>query len=206
MPIEPPTDADRLRLATDLRRRVQLARRDGWVDYQSTWSTGEVLGVRAVLGDAAAEDQAAPLWAPTLWGVAEAEADAARDYERTRWWLCTVLPLDDSTPVVIDTEPVVPLGWEAIVDALRRDLAELDPELRVEQVKQKFGGLRVYVAAGDPAVAAAVRERITEAESASERTCEQCGRPGRLRTDRPWATTLCDEHAEVADGDEEADQ
>ncbi|AYM40392.1 hypothetical protein DYE20_01470 [[Mycobacterium] chelonae subsp. gwanakae] len=135
--------------------------------------------------------------------MTEAEADAARDYERTRWWLCTVLPLGDSTPVVIDTEPVVPLGWEAIVDALRRDLAVLDPELRVEQMKQKFGGLRVYVAAGDPAVAAAVRERIAEAESASERTCEQCSRPGRLRTDRPWAATLCDEHAAQAGTGEE---
>lgn len=206
MPIESPSDEHRDRLADDLRERAALVRRDGWADYAETWSTGEVLGVRAVLGDAAAEDQAAPLWAPTLWGVAEAEADAARDYGRTRWWLCTVLPLDDSPPVVINTAPVVPLGWEAIVNALRRDLTELDPELRVEQVKQKYGELRVYVAAGDPSVAAAVRDLITEAESASERTCEQCGRPGRLRTDRPWATTLCDEHAEVADGDEEADQ
>lgn len=206
MPIESPSDEHRDRLADDLRERAALVRRDGWADYAETWSTGEVLGVRAVLGDAAAEDQAAPLWAPTLWGVAEAEADAARDYGRTRWWLCTVLPLDDSTPVVIDNAPVVPLGWEAIVDTLRRDLAELDPELRVEQVKQKFGGLRVYVAAGDPSVAAAVRDRIAEAESASSRTCEVCGRPGRLRTDRPWAATLCDEHAESTDGDEEADQ
>ncbi|WP_131721812.1 hypothetical protein [Mycobacteroides abscessus] len=90
MPLHPPTDEDRDRLATDLRERAELVRRDGWELYQSTWSTGQVLGVRAALGNAAADDQAAALWAPTLWGVAEAARDAARDYGRTRWWLSVV--------------------------------------------------------------------------------------------------------------------
>lgn len=204
MPIDPPTDADRCRLVADLRRRVQLVRRDGWEPYERVWSIGEVTGVRAVLGDQGAEDAAVEVWALTLWGVAEAEADAARDYSHTRWWLCTVLPPDPSARIVIDTQPVVPPGWASIVADLRRDLVELDPELRVDQVKAKFGVLRVYVAAGDLSVVAAVRERIAEAETASARTCEECGRPGSLRTDRPWVAMLCDAHAAQAATEMEA--
>lgn len=207
MSIDPPADADRAHLVVDLRRRVQLVLRDGWEPYERVWSTGEVTGVGAVLGDQGAEDAAVEVWAPTLWGVAEAEADGARDFSHTRWWLCTVLPSDRSTAIVIDTRPVVPPGWASIVTALRRDLADLDSELRVDQVKAKFGELRVYVAAGDPSVATAVRDRIAEAETASARTCEACGRPGSLRTDRPWVATLCDAHAaQAATETEEGEQ
>lgn len=90
MPIEPPTDEDRSRLADDLRERAALVLEHGWADYEGVWSTGQVLGVRAVLNEPGAEDVACPLWAPTLWGVTEAEADAARDYAATRWWFSVV--------------------------------------------------------------------------------------------------------------------
>lgn len=90
MPIEPPTDEDRDRRAADLRERAELVLVNGWADYESVWSTGQVLGVRAALGDAAAEDAAAEVWAPTLWGISEADADARNDYGRTRGWFSAV--------------------------------------------------------------------------------------------------------------------
>lgn len=90
-------------------------------------------------------------------------------------------------------------GWAGILTALRDDLKRIDPFLVVRQVKQKFGALEVWVAESDPALADAVRERITAAEEQSARTCERCGKPGRIQR-RPdgWYQALCQQHAAEA--------
>lgn len=84
-----PSSEDRDRRAADLRERAALVRRDGWAPYENVWSSGEVAGVRAVRGEPGALDAAVELWAPTLWGVVGAEADAAAGYEKTRRWFAT---------------------------------------------------------------------------------------------------------------------
>ena len=61
------------------------------------------------------------------------------------------------------------------------------------QVKEKFGELRFYYSGGDEEI----RGMVAMAEYMSVRTCEQCGKPGRLRTIRGWVTTACDEHYKV---------
>lgn len=88
-----PSSEDRDRRAADLRERAAL-RRDGWEPYQSVWSSGEVAGVRAVLGEPGALDTAVELWAPTLWGAGPAEADARTGYRSTRKWFAAVEPND----------------------------------------------------------------------------------------------------------------
>lgn len=85
-----PSVESRDRRATDLLRRAALVARDGWAPYESTWSTGEVAGVRAVLGEPGAVDEAAEMWAPTLWGVGAADADARTGYQVTRKWFAIV--------------------------------------------------------------------------------------------------------------------
>ncbi|UBV20419.1 hypothetical protein H8Z59_24625 [Mycolicibacterium fortuitum] len=82
-------------------------------------------------------------------------------------------------------------GWQPIIDTLAADLAVIDPDLSVNQVKEKFGGLRVYVSA-TPAHHDAVYARIEQAEQDAERTCERCGQPGQLNDDLHWVLTLCD--------------
>lgn len=59
----------------------------------------------------------------------------------------------------------------------------------VEQIKEKFGGLRFYYSGGDDVVDGMVRM----AESWAGRSCEQCGKPGKSRQGG-WIRTLCDEH------------
>ena len=51
-----------------------------------------------------------------------------------------------------------PLGWSAIVDELLRDLAALGCR-QIEQLKSKFGGLRVYLPRGAHPEAEALIER-----------------------------------------------
>lgn len=99
-------------------------------------------------------------------------------------------------------------GWEPLVDELHKLVQEIDPEIRVAQVKEKFGGLRYYYNLSaeydnepdpdnpwDETNAQKIRNLVSRAESASYWFCEVCGKVGHLRTDRFWIKTLCDEHA-----------
>jgi len=61
---------------------------------------------------------------------------------------------------------------------------------RASQVKEKFGTLRFYMTTGSNEM----YNLIDEAEKESAKTCEFCGKPGKLRSGG-WLLTLCDECA-----------
>jgi hypothetical protein len=92
-------------------------------------------------------------------------------------------------------------GWFNIVWRLCEDLEPLVAEaeratgrpFEVLQVKEKFGGLRFYVS--HPHRTDAILQRIEAAELESLRTCEVCGKPGKVRDD--CIRTVCDEHASL---------
>lgn len=60
---------------------------------------------------------------------------------------------------------------------------------KIEQVKEKYGTLRIYYSGGDKFVAGA----IAVAESLSETTCEVCGQKSSINS--LYKKSLCDEHA-----------
>lgn len=68
----------------------------------------------------------------------------------------------------------------------------LVPQVTVEQVKEKFGGLRFYYSGGDDYI----EGLVAMAEYWANDTCEVCGVRGKSRDDLGWITTLCDEHHE----------
>jgi hypothetical protein len=82
-------------------------------------------------------------------------------------------------------------GWLPILEELHLQLLAVDPRYGVAQVKEKFGGLRVYLATPEPDAASLA---IDAAEERALRTCENCGQPGAPR-EGSWIKTLCDEHA-----------
>lgn len=106
-------------------------------------------------------------------------------------------PITDRFPAMFsecfDFSP--PAGWRGIVERLCEKLAER-PNLRVSQVKEKFGGLRVYLHAahdlpeGEPTDWA--NEFVRDAEKEASTTCEQCGATGAKLRGRGWVSTLCD--------------
>lgn len=61
--------------------------------------------------------------------------------------------------------------------------------IRVEQIKEKFGGLRFYYQGGDDHIDG----MVNMAEVWAGHTCETCGNKGKRR-DGGWIRTLCDEH------------
>lgn len=79
-------------------------------------------------------------------------------------------------------------GWEPIIVAACDSL--LDRDVRFDQIKEKFGGLRIYFTASeeDSEFCSGV---VRMAEAMSVATCERCGAAGRIRGGG-WLTCLCD--------------
>lgn len=97
-------------------------------------------------------------------------------------------------------------GWNALIeDALENIGAVMvrypGQRLKVKQIKEKLGGLRLYYELNPkPAtdtIYTDLRRVIEAAEVRSFETCEICGAAGKLRqTDFGWLRVSCDGHAE----------
>lgn len=80
-------------------------------------------------------------------------------------------------------------GWEPIIRKACEALSELKlPHLRFTQVKEKYGTLTIYVNDYQDDVVAI----LNKAEEESARTCEACGKPGKV-AGRSWLKCLCEE-------------
>ena len=102
----------------------------------------------------------------------------------------------------------VAVGWSGIVGTLFTGIDELlnDDQakcFRVEQVKEKFGTLRLYVSfdridsEGVNPNPTALGSLVHAAVAASEVTCYVCGAPGapgEMRNLGAWASVRCDAH------------
>lgn len=93
------------------------------------------------------------------------------------------------------------IGWAGLLgdlfDAVAGHVRDDNGTVRIGQIKEKYGTLRVYWTAF---VASDVDDRIEKlidvAEMRSAIECEICGNPARLRGNR-WVQTLCDLHAKA---------
>jgi hypothetical protein len=86
-------------------------------------------------------------------------------------------------------------GWDELVMMTHHSLRALDPDYKILQIKEKFGGLRYYFHPSDE-VEQDVKDRMWAIEALvgrlSECICEECGGPG--QPDYPskyWIQTLC---------------
>jgi hypothetical protein len=86
-------------------------------------------------------------------------------------------------------------GWRKafgtqLFDELKKALIETNymDKFRFEDIKQKFGMLRIYVNPS-PQEVLNVLEKY---ELLSEHYCEKCGRPAQLTSDGYWLQTICE--------------
>jgi hypothetical protein len=83
------------------------------------------------------------------------------------------------------------------VEQKRLEMVEAEKTVPVvSQVKEKFGTLRFYIDGGTKAH----YNYIHFAENLSAVTCEECGKPGKIRG-QGWYYTACDEHTKEGDLD-----
>jgi Mor family transcriptional regulator len=92
-------------------------------------------------------------------------------------------------------------GWYPILEVLCANIqSHIDwrvkqgkdiAQVEVNQIKEKFGGLRFYYSGGDDEISGMVRM----AEAWADIACEECGAAGKRRSGG-WIRTLCDKHEE----------
>ena len=81
-------------------------------------------------------------------------------------------------------------GWSKLIN----NLYDAKPKrTKVVQVKEKWGTLHFYTSHS----VGWYEDLIIYYDHLSETICEQCGKPGKLRSDRGWVLTLCDECDEI---------
>lgn len=79
-------------------------------------------------------------------------------------------------------------GWMPLVKPLVEEI--LSSGGTIHQVKEKFGGLRVYASCSEE-----LQEKITALCNVCAKTCEECGQPAELSlAASSWWVTLCNKH------------
>jgi len=90
-------------------------------------------------------------------------------------------------------------GWYQLIVDCDAELTGLDPEYRLEQVKEKFGGLRYYFRPSekcDKLTFLKMKDVIYKYEGLARQTCEATGKPGvMMRSIGGWYKTLNPEYA-----------
>lgn len=81
-------------------------------------------------------------------------------------------------------------GWASLIEELFSFMEQRKVDCKIIQVKEKWGGLRVYTDGLDETL----DEKIQELEKRSFTICEVSGAPGKLRNCNGWYRTLSDVH------------
>ena len=91
-------------------------------------------------------------------------------------------------------------GWFTILETLLEQLSNVEEyekvKLKIVQIKQKFGGLRVYVRFNENTpveIIEHVRGLTQMAESMSYKICEYCGTTKNIGRSHGFIVTCCDE-------------
>lgn len=82
-------------------------------------------------------------------------------------------------------------GWKSIVDEAVEKLTAMGST--ITQVKEKFGGLRIYYKPGHPEVRDYCETVVQAAYARAYITCEDCGNTGSQVDVDGWYRTLCPE-------------
>lgn len=87
-------------------------------------------------------------------------------------------------------------GWASLIHEVFDFLANHQQKFRIIQVKEKWGGLRIYYVENryDVAEMETFDNLIRDIENRSLKMCETCGAPGLVRGDS-WYYTSCEQHA-----------
>ncbi len=108
----------------------------------------------------------------------------------------------DGKPREPDCHVWCPVGWQPMVEELCANLCKIVEEknvvFQIEQIKEKFGGLRFYYFYKGDRVDE-IADLIHEAEERSFKICEVTGEDGELRIKGKgygWLKTLSDAEAE----------
>jgi hypothetical protein len=86
-------------------------------------------------------------------------------------------------------------GWYDVISEMLEEINEVFErdnieDLSVFQIKEKFGGLRVYLENAPREL----HNIVSKAEDRALETCELCGQKGSIDQKASWIRTLCEDH------------
>lgn len=88
-------------------------------------------------------------------------------------------------------------GWLPLLEELDRKISEINPDYVLDQIKEKFGVLTVYVSHDfvneTQEQYFQIEKLIAETRQKSSEICDVCGNSGSLQKGS-WWRTLCDKH------------
>lgn len=81
-------------------------------------------------------------------------------------------------------------GWDKLIDETLDKIFEIDPTIEIFQIKEKFGGLRIYLNTLD--YRPEFDEVIDAADLIAQKTCLLCGaKPARMVAPHGWYRPAC---------------
>lgn len=80
-------------------------------------------------------------------------------------------------------------GWDKLIDETLDKLFEIEPALEIFQIKEKFGGLRIYLNYLE--YRQDLEDIIDAADLIAQKTCLLCGAPGRIVAPHGWYRPAC---------------
>jgi hypothetical protein len=93
-------------------------------------------------------------------------------------------------------------GWKDIIITADEMLSHIDPNYKIQQVKEKFGALRFYFSTELLGTPVLIMHAVTDSiEHRSKHVCEICGSFARLREDLAYLSTLCNSCYEAIQND-----
>lgn len=82
-------------------------------------------------------------------------------------------------------------GWFDLISDTLEKISNIasskEYETKVDQIKEKYGTLRIYLNLETEEMSKIINEAVQK----SEKTCESCGNPGKLRQRNRWFYTSC---------------
>lgn len=89
-------------------------------------------------------------------------------------------------------------GWFGVIYDAVTELGKIKKDknltnLKIVQIKEKFGSLRIYIEGWDKETRKEIYDILNKYEKIASQTCERCGAKEGISTKGPgWITTLCD--------------
>ena len=83
-------------------------------------------------------------------------------------------------------------GWNDILENMFKEFIKENIKLRISQIKEKYGSLRVYIEfPGSMEDYSKTEKIIHKAEEESRKTCELCGKKATVKNVKGWYSCIC---------------